>query len=473
METALTRSLVSSLFVAVLGCALGAFVARPTRFGSVSRFRRAFPLLLCWSFPSVAIGYGFSPLTFKWVQNPLALEVLYHIVVICRLGALAGLAFIYLPETVSPESRRVFAVSSECAGFPWSLSRKSRFFVLGGVGVRVSVVFLLVFLGAFGEFELASMLNVHRWTTLAFDACAQGCSGVEIAGSYLVPCLIQSAVVAVVLCMLSVLVGSVARDGGRLLCLDEAGNVGGGAGNFRRALSAVSAWVCLILVVGLPGAVISRGALKGFFGVLSSPWMFSEVAASILFAVSGVACAWGVAVVATRVRSWKGKLLLLLCAFPGLLGALPLSLLALSIFQTPLLVSLRDTPIPLVAVYAFLFLPYALAAVFLSDAFADGESIHSARLAGDLDGRVRRWLFWDLKIQSFALMMGLVFAFAYFELTASAILSPSAMPTIATRLFNLAHYGESERLSATILLVSLPPAALIAVLAAPRFFRRR
>ena len=459
-------SLVLSVGVALAATALGGAVASARGGGPGMSGRLSAPLVLCWVLPPVAIGYGLTPLAARLARHESLLLLIYSIVVTCRLAALAGLAFICLPPPVPPEGQQSFRLALRGEG-PLPRFIRTAVFAFRGGGMRVASVFLLVFILAFGEFDLASMMNVRRWTVAAFDVSSQGAPAVEVLRVYLWPCLVQLGVVVVFLaisaCFLS-------RKRGESLSLDEPGNLGGRSGKLAGILSVVSAWGIFLVVAGYPLAVIAGGAAKGMSSVLQSPWMLKESAASFVFAAAASACAWFAAVVAAKLPMPTRAAL----AFPGLLGALPLGMSVMALFQTSPLASFRDTPIPLLTALACLLTPYAMAVVFLSESFADGESLHSAELAERLDGGSRLLLRWMLKWRGMAVMMALVFVIAYFELTVSAILAPLATPTLSVRLFNLAHYGENERLSATLLLASLPPLAVIALVAVPwRWGKRR
>ena len=48
--------------------------------------------------------------------------------------------------------------------------------------------------------------------------------------------------------------------------------------------------------------------------------------------------------------------------------------------------------------------------------------------------------------------------------TVSSILAPTSMPTASVRLYNLAHYGQSEVLSAMVFAAALAPVVVLAVL---------
>jgi hypothetical protein len=219
----------------------------------------------------------------------VSLEALYLIIVTCRLAALAGLAFLFLPKAVAPEALHAFNMASmdDGRGGLASLPRRIRFLIISGGGTRVASVFFLVFLVAFGDFELASMLNVQRWTTAAFDACSQGRSAAEVAETYAVPWLAQLLVATAFLAFLP-------RGGGEsLFTLDESGNVGKGPSRNLHRASLLAAWLIPAVAAGFPVFVICRGALKGLPGVLRSPWMLSETCSSFLFAAAAVTSAWG------------------------------------------------------------------------------------------------------------------------------------------------------------------------------------
>ena len=57
----------------------------------------------------------------------------------------------------------------------------------------------------------------------------------------------------------------------------------------------------------------------------------------------------------------------------------------------------------------------------------------------------------------------MLFIASYFDITLSSVLAPPRMPTIFTRLYNLLHYGQNMKLSATILLSILIPVIILAV----------
>ena len=94
-----------------------------------------------------------------------------------------------------------------------------------------------------------------------------------------------------------------------------------------------------------PLAIVLRGTVQGI-GVLFQDFVLGkDIAASLLFAVAGAACAY----LAASMWSYGRKRIgwAFAACFPGLLGPLVLGLLVLAAFQLPGLRAVYDTPLPL------------------------------------------------------------------------------------------------------------------------------
>jgi ABC-type Fe3+ transport system permease subunit len=152
---------------------------------------------------------------------------------------------------------------------------------------------------------------------------------------------------------------------------------------------------------------------------------------------------------------------------PGLLGALLVSLLVISLFQLPVLTGLRATPAPLLLALALLVLPFAVVLRALLDGLRPGGAIHLASLLRDSPHRAPRrmaWrLLWDLRTRRSFWVAFLLFLWAYFDLTAGAILHPPRMTPVFVRLYNLMHYGQTQVRSAMATLAFLVPFALMGI----------
>jgi ABC-type Fe3+ transport system permease subunit len=133
-------------------------------------------------------------------------------------------------------------------------------------------------------------------------------------------------------------------------------------------------------------------------------------------------------------------------AFAGLLGPLVLSLAVLAAVQLPGLISLRDTPAPLVFTLGLVLLPMALVLKRVLELTGHRSALHLATLMQK--SRAVRELTWRLNTSEKFWAMVLLFVWAYWDLTASSILAPIGMTPVTVRLYNLMHYGQIAALSA-------------------------
>jgi ABC-type Fe3+ transport system permease subunit len=129
-----------------------------------------------------------------------------------------------------------------------------------------------------------------------------------------------------------------------------------------------------------------------------------------------------------------------------LLGPLILSLVVLASTRLPGLISLRDTPVPLVFTLGLVLLPMAFVLRRVLELTGYRSGLHLARLMEK--SRSARDLVWRLSTSGKFWSLMLLFIWAYWDLTASAILAPIGMTPATVRLYNLMHYGQIAALSA-------------------------
>jgi ABC-type Fe3+ transport system permease subunit len=152
-----------------------------------------------------------------------------------------------------------------------------------------------------------------------------------------------------------------------------------------------------------------------------------------------------------------GRWLLFTAAFAGLLGPLVLSLAVLGALQWPGLLSLRDTPAPLVL--CLVLLPLALVLKRVLQLTGHQSAFHLTRLMPR--SAATRDLTWRLGTSGKFWLIAILFVWAFWDLTCSAILAPIGMTPVTVRLYNLMHYGQMPALSAMTCAAFLAPIAIL------------
>ncbi len=392
--------------------------------------------------PTILTGYAWAHAIFALTERSGWNAVIYFSALVLRFTPVAALVLYFVPSPLSAEAAHCFRLA---AG---SLERWR--FRIRGCGIGPWLAVTLVFLLAFGEFELAAMWNYKTWTVALFDAQAGGLALQQTLWLSAFPTLCQFAVLLV------------------LLLVARRAPLGDGSGNprhFPRSIEA-GAWLYLVgaaaLLAFFPVGKIATQAMTGWSAISGNLVLGRDILAGMFFAI-------GAAVLAQATCATAPRRVALCCmiAAPGLLGGLVLSMLALALFQSPLLRALYDSPIPLLAVLTMCLVPLALALRGLLVVFRPAPALHLASMLGSrrlrwyLEGRPRWWAFF------------LLFCWGYFEFTASSILAPIGMTPVFVRLHNLSHYGQTAVLSAMLCAaLVVPPAVLLLTAAARELYAR-
>ncbi|MBM4041893.1 MAG: hypothetical protein FJ290_25635 [Planctomycetes bacterium] len=433
--------------------------------------------------PVLLVGYAWpryaAPLT---VRHPAWNQALYALLVWLKLTPVATLALHFAPSAMSPEAlhcHRLLRVRSP------AFRRSSAFsFWLHGRGRAIGIAFVVVFLLAFGEFEMATLMGIPSWTVTVFDAQYFGTMLGETLKMALPGLLIGLATLGFGLWLLFTsptrgLRPSPARSA---------------TGRTARSLVGFYLLLALALVTLLPAYFVADGAVRGIALLPETLALAKEVLASALFGLAAAACAYLVAAAiaqredclkaglqtrwfrvrspAFRQSSWTA---VGLCV-PGLLGPLVLALVVLALFQLPWLRAAYDTPIPVVLALTLLLLPFALVLRTLVSAVRPGEASHAARLlTTSLESKHKRGgrrVLWHLEGQGRLAVAFLLFVWAYFDLTVSDILHPAQMTPVLSRLYNFMHYGHTPALSIMVLVCFSIPFLLWALVSVSfRVFR--
>ena len=422
IEAQTALALARALFIALLAVAVSAPLA-PWLLVQRGRARVIAWLLLLAPFftPPLLVSYAFAKFAMALLVSFWGHEALYIAVLALKLIPVAVVLRTLLPSPLSPEGRHAFQMLAPCDG--WTRFR----FHLRAAGHAPWIAGGLVFLLAFADFELASLWGVKTWTMAVFDA--------QVGGYALGATLKLSARPLVVQLGVLVAIALAKRDL---------------PGMHEEPASRASRmpWGYLTFSAGfislIPLLIVGGQAVTGIPSLLENFVLGGQLAASVVFAVVAAGAA-------TALAAWarRSPVLQLAVITPGLLGALIISLLLLTLFQLPLLRALYDTPLPLALALTLLLLPLALllGALWLQPS----PALYIARQTGS------RRLLWEMETRPRAMAAGILFCWAYFDFTASSILAPTGFTPVFVRLHNLAHYGQTAVLSAMMLAAFATP----------------
>ena len=163
-------TLLRSLIVGVLAVAAARLVGtlladhrRPVR-------RVAWILLLAPYFtPVLLTGYAYASFSLSLIHHPILNTIFYSALLWWKFTPIAAVILHFTPAPLSAEAihcRRLTAGSSKFSD--------QVFLIRAGCARGPVAAFAVVFLCAFAEFEMASLLVVKSWTVAMFDAHAGG-----------------------------------------------------------------------------------------------------------------------------------------------------------------------------------------------------------------------------------------------------------------------------------------------------------
>ncbi len=407
--------------------------------------------------PPMAVGSFWAALSYHLLKHPLLNTLFYSLLLSVKLLPVSVMVFYFVPVSVTRQARHCMNLSGISSG----TARKMRYQLAKSAWKAFAASALVTFLLSFSDFELASFLSVKHWTVALFDLNAGGLPVLESVKLCIFPVAIE----------LALIIGFI------FLYRDEKWLKSNDAGEkeFSKSITVRNfSWSVTLcgtaLLFAIPLLTLVRSGIHGLPLVFDGTWFFKETITSLCFGLISALAAFYVSGLVFR-RSCHGTptpltcTVILLLMIPGLTGALPLALTSLFIFQMPVLVFLRDTPVPLLVAATLFQLPYAF---FLRYAFSSMIPDESVFIANSMiDSPTTREdavkIVWTLKYAVSLMIFFIIFIASYFDITLSSVLTPPRMPTIFTRLYNLLHYGQNTKLSATVLLSVLVPAIVLLV----------
>ncbi len=406
--------------------------------------------------PGLLVSYAYGDFALAQFRRPWANELLYILLVACRCAPLAALLWRLAPPPASTPSARhlLKLLPPPPPPPPDGRSPGTRFrAMLDGPARPLGWLALVVWLLAFGEFDLASRLSVPCWSLWLYDAQAGGRALSSTLTDALGPLLVQMIAIALV-----------------ASALGQGGTVSGALARrmeVERPLTARRRWsaagvlaLCWLALVLIPCFMVLRDTWVGIAMLWGQTALKQGIRHSLLLASAGGAGALLLVNLLPR-RRWAWALPLLV---PGLCGSLTLGLALLALFQTDALVWGYDTPLPVVLALILLTFPAVWLLSRLLDPVSESPEHLALLLRSSPDrstraaGRDLRWtLRWRL-----LLLIGLLGAWlAYSDLPASALLSPPGLTPAPVWLHNLMHYGRSQVLSAMVAATWLTPLVLV------------
>lgn len=462
------RSAVVAVFAAAAGYAIAAELrrARPGVRGILW-----VTLLGTLLAPDLVAGYGYRNFSLSLARHPAWNEAFLTLLIGLKAAAVAAVVVRFSPAPpLTPAGRHALRLVGGRIGLAERLRIAGR-----GECTRALPAVAVAFLFAFQQFELPSLTGGTAWTVTLFDRQALLPDVSESADPLVWP-------VAVELLLLVPVVAFVLRSAGaNRRAVPPAG---------RSAAIRAAAWsvvvAAAVLTAVVPFAVLVREGAAGLGYVAQrtpnavSYWR--EVGTALGFGIPAGVLASLAGVLLLRLassppRRLPGVILLALACVPGLCGPLVPSLVAVELFQSPVLLPLRDTLVPLAVVLGLFLLPRAVLLEALSRVTRGGATIHLARKLKSSPDRGQqaagRRLLWELDGFGRFCRVSLLAYWGYLDLTAAAILAPPDVVPVTARLYNLMHYGHNASLSAMALVMTAVPALLFAGLIAARHLSLR
>lgn len=444
-------SLVRSLLVAGLGLVVSHSLNRTLqRTAGRAQGLLAGLVLLPLFIPGLLIGYGYRNFSLSLVHHPLWNELTYAgllLFLVVPVGTL--ILWCAPPPPVSNSARHVARLMGSGRSSLRGLSFRA-------MGYRLLPAGAVMFLLAFQETEIATLMQARGWPEWIFTRLAIDLSLTDAVGRLLLPVVPQAVVLGAAVWVV-VSSGQVPSN-----AIDRA----------TRGDLAVASWLyagmasTALLIV--PASLVLRGTLDGFAVLAAHPALMSQIGIAFLFGVTAGGLAWvGSGGIIERISQPGGWLLAGLALLPGLLGAWTLGLTIAALLSLPGLHLLAGTPVPMLIAEVLFQLPRATLLRLLLRHWQRSAAAHSARLLQASPAVKPRAgasaILWRLETRGRVSGAMIVCYWSYMELTipSPALLGPPGMTTAPVLLYNQMHYGQIPGLSA---LVSAVIAAPIVVL---------
>ena len=330
----------------------------------------------------------------------------------------------------------------------------------------------LMFLVAFQEFELASLIGRPAWTVLLFDAQVGGLMLSESLRLTALPVVCQFVILAPLL-------WTILTNRANALPQRRAERPLPRGMQFALWLLVLAG---LIVTCGIPAFLVGGGTVAGLRRVvqdrLQLRMLLNEIFVGLTYALTAaVAAAW---IAAGMFRAARTSRLAAAGAFafalPGLCGSLVLSLALIHLLQFPVARFAYKTPLSLTAGLILFLLPRAMALrLLLSSGNSAGPGRAGQHVATLLNsssdpavGERARELSWQLRWRGEFWSAALLSYWVFFDLTLAYLLAPVSIVSAPVMLYNQMHFAKNAILSALVFLTVLVPVLIFMTAAAAR-----
>ena len=292
----------------------------------------------------------------------------------------------------------------------------------------------------FTESEVAGLLQARGWPEWVLRRLAGGVPPGDVVASLWPVAAVVVALAAAVWFVRSQADGETVRE-------DRGGSVW-------------PAVVAVLIVAGVPAARLTGDAVDGLAAITRQPKVAAELLRTVAIA----------AVVATAVRWWASLAMngrragWLLPAGLGLVGPLLAAVAVQAACGRLGLGRLLWTPVPHVLTLAAVVMPTAVVLAAAVRRLEDRGLSAARQLTRHPDAAVRRRAeshVWRRSTGPRAAAWSLLFLVAFWDLLVASTLHAAGWATLPGRLYNLAHYGQSDALAA-ILFAAVAASAAVA-----------
>ena len=464
-------TLLRSLVVALVALPLCRQLSRGLRSSQRGRWLAWWLLLLPIVAPKLVTGFGYANFSLSLVPYPIWNELFYGLLLLVSVVPIGTVISHFAPPP--PLSREALFCARLVRGHRPNVGEQPKFQLplrdrLPPETAATSIMFLL----AFQEFELASLLGVASWTVWLFDAHAGGLLLTESLRYTIMP-------LACELLILAITVSFVWRDFGKRSAAERFS-----AQQSTAAVRVLWSYGLLTAVVFclVPWSFVLQSAWSGWSQLNRNPMVLQETLAGSLVACLAAAMAYATAMAwlhdrqraasassAHARQGLRGPLVrwgLPMFGLPGMLGSLVLGLCTLFLFQTDVLQWCYSTPVPWTLGLILFLLPRAMLLILLLGLLRTPEARYLTQLLSDSPVDHQRYqardLEWHGKWAFHLLAFACLFFWGYGDLTIASILSPPGIVSAPVRLYNLMHYGQSAVLAAMVIVAFGIPSLIVA-----------